>query len=592
MAWLRNRRSAFASALRISWRRYGLLVIALAALAALILGFIGFSLQQPAWPVASRLYATVELFHLYTDSTKPPNNLYLAIAQWLAPFAVGYAVFRALKVIFGQQITKFRISRMRDHLVICGLGRSGIRLARSFRQGTDHRPPMSVVVIDPNPTVSDLLECSDLGIQVLVGDAKDVAVLHQAGLHRAQDLIAVCGDDAVDSEVASAALSLVGSKRNHRLLRCFIHIGDQQLSEELEKLALGVASDREAQSTQIEWFNVYRLAPRALLNSDPDLVKSKDGQSPHVIVVGGSELGHNLVAEIARQWSLDQHAKRIRITVVANDAKEQCDVLKAEFTDLHRVCDLVAVSVDAAKRSSAHPLVIDLPSGHVQTTAFVCVADDDECLRATIQVREVLPVDVKVVTCTTGSSGVATFLRTRTKALSNVVEFPLLDIALTPDVLLDMAKEQIAQALHGYYFESRQMHPQLEDPQVRARVPWGDLPESIRQANRAKASSIGAQLDELGFRLVRNDAWRSPAHIFNETHVVEIAMREHERWCIQKKQEGWRFNRQRNDHKKLNPYIVDWAELPDAIQEIDRDFARRLPNAVAVAGYSIVHKSR
>jgi voltage-gated potassium channel Kch len=583
-------RQGLPSIARRLWRDYRLLITGLVAVAAMVLGIIGFSLQETSWSVGARLYATVGLFHLYTASTKPPNNIYLQVAQWLAPATVGYAAFLALADVFSRQATVFRVSFMRGHVVICGLGRCGIRLARSFRKGAYDRPAVSVVVIDRNPTAADRRECRDLGIPVLTGDARDIAVLQQAGMERASHLIAVCGNDAVDSEVASAALSLVGSKRNRTPLRCFIHIGDHQLSEQLEKLALEVPAEGEAQLSQFEWFNVYRLGPIALLNSDLELLKPRDGQSPHVIVVGAGLLGRNLVTETARRWSLGQHPTSIRITLIASDAQDQCTTLKAQFPHLPYVCDLVAISVDAAAIRSVDQLTIDLPSSHSRTKAFVCVADDDECLRATIQIREALPEEIDVVTCTTGSSGIATFLRNKTGGiLSRVQEFALLDIALTPEVLLDTVKEQIAQALHADYVEDRRQHPQLDDAHVRAVVPWERLPESFRQANRAKASGIGLQLAELGFKLVRNDAWRAPALLFSQAQVLELAKHEHSRWMEQKKRDGWHLAT-RNDDKKLNPYLVDWEHLPKDIQEIDCAFARRLPAILASFGYSIVHK--
>jgi hypothetical protein len=584
------RRKGLRSIARTFWRDHRLLVTCMAALAALVLGFVGFSLQETSWPVGARLYAAVELFHLYTDSTRPPNNIYLQVAQWLAPVTVGYVAFQLLAEVFAQQRTALRIRFMRDHVIICGLGRCGIRLARSFRNGADDRPGISVVVIDRNPNTADKGECANLGIPVLTGDARDVAMLRQAGLLHTRYLIAVCGNDAVDSEVASAALSLVRAAHNHTLLRCFIHVEDHQLSEQLEKLALEVPAEKGAPLSQFEWFNVYRQAPVALLNSDQELLHSKDGQSPHVIVIGSSLLGRNLVVETARRWSLGHHATSIRITLVAADAAAQCGTLKAQYTHLSYVCDLVPVSVDAAALSSANRLNIDLPSGHSRTKAFVCVADDDECLRATIQVREALPEDIQVVTCTTGSSGIATFLRNKTGILSRVQEFALLDIALTADVLLNTVKEHIAQALHADYLANRLQHPQPKDARGRAVVPWELLPESFRQANRAKASGIGLELSELGFRLVRNDSWRAPAFVFSPAQVVELAKQEHSRWMDQKKREGWRLGPKRDDGKKLNPYLVEWAELPKDIQEIDCDFARCLPTILASAGYSIVHK--
>lgn len=580
------------SAIRRLWRDYRLFITGLLAVASLILGYVGFSMQEQSWSVSDRLYASVELFRLYVASAKPTSNMYLLVAQWLAPATVAYTAFLGLAEIFKHQITVWRINHFtRDHVVICGLGRCGIRLATSFRKGGSGQDPRSVVVIDRNPTVAETRICRELGISVLIGDARDPTLLDQAGLQRAAYLIAVCGNDAIDAEVASAALSASVTRVTRTSLRCFIHIGDDRLTEQLEQLSLEQINKRQGPRAQLELFNVYGLAPKALLDTDPKLLDPIDGRSPHVLVIGVGVLGRKLVVEAARRWSLGQHPTRIRITAVTHDAERVCVDLKSEFPDLEKVCDLQPVVVDAADIRGDRPMKIDLPSSHSQTKAFVCVEDDDACLRATIQTRETLATDISVVACTTGSSALARFLRTGSGVLEGVQEFALLEIALTPEILLDTINERVAQALHSDYYTSRTQHPDPEDQSVRAMVPWAQLPEHLKHSNRAKASSIGAQLKGLNFKLVRNDAWRAPSRVFTDVQVEELAKREHLRWRASKEADGWRYNPRRDDKKKLNPYLVEWSDLSDGIQEIDRSFARALPRILAAAGYAIQNKT-
>lgn len=572
---------------RAGWRRYRWLVTGLVALFAFWLGYVGFGEQNPRLSRVDRLYAGVQLFRFFTDAP-PPFTGTLELARWLAPLTVAYAFFQAIATIFAEHLMQLRVRLTKDHVVICGLDRCGIRLARSFHEGTSSdvgttaREAMPVVVIDRNPTVGRLEECRDLGISWLKGDATDREILRRAGLDRAKYLVVVCGDDVVNSEVVLAGLSLTRSKGRRARLRCFIHIADQQLCGLLDEIALAEPDERSA---RFEWFNVYAMGPRALLDAHP-----QRGQRPHVIVVGAGRIGFNLVAEAARRWSLEPHPAHIRISLVAPDALEQCEKLTALYKHLPSVCDLVPQPFDPSAVSRPdRELKIDHPSGHSSTTAFVCMDDDGACLRATIQVRRALPTDISVVACTAGSSDVATILQKSTGGvLSTVQEFALLDIVCKPEVLLDSFVEKVAEAIHDNYRSYQRKQGKLaDDPNDPALKPWASLPEALREANRAAASGLEKRLERVECDLVPRDDWGASFQ-FTDAEVEGLAELEHERWCKEREAAGFRYGTRRDPLKaKTNPSMVPWTELSKEVQDIDRELLRGLPGCLARAGFTI-----
>lgn len=577
------RRSLFPAVHR-HWRSYGWgLVTGLAALTSLILGFVGFGEQSPSLSPVDRLYATVQLFQLDTAAT-PPLNIYLDLARWLAPLSVASAAIQALFAVFAKQVERWNLHRMNDHVVICGLGRCGQRLAKSFRE------EMPVVVIERNPASEELKECRNLDIHVLLGDATKDDVIQEAGLERAKYLVAVCGNDSVNSKVALAALSRAGSRQRGAPLRCFIHIEDLQLSGLLEESALGEPAHGKAQSAQFEWFNVYRMGPRAVLNAHPTILRVIGAQSPHLIVVGSGPIGLNLVAEAARQWSFESHASPIRITLVAPDASEQCKRLSTRYPRLPRACDLATYDADPADVSRpARELKIEQPSGHSPTTAVVCIEDDDACLRATIQVRKALP-NIDVVVCTMGSSGVANLFSESTSGLlSTVRESALLDIACTSQVLLNGVREQIAQAIHADYVNHRLQEDRLDtDP---ALAPWDSLPEALRESNRGVADDIGRKLGTVHCELEPADDWEKPSFAFSDADMETLAEDEHKRWMEERQRDRWRYGPVRDPEQKISPYLKSWSELDQEIQDYDRQSIRGLPLFLAQAGFTIVSRT-
>ena len=66
-----------------------------------------------------------------------------------------------------------------------------------------------------------------------------------------------------------------------------------------------------------------------------------------------------------------------------------------------------------------------------------------------------------------------------------------------------------------------------------------------------------------------------------------LALLEHERWVTEKIQAGWKFERQRDEKKRIHPDLVPWDELPKKEKEKDYHTARLIPELLAAAGFEI-----
>lgn len=225
--------------LRALWRNYRWQMTAVTAIAAVVLGIIGIGQYNHDEAAIDRLYSTIELFS-FSFQSRPGASLPVAleIARFLAPLTVAYAGFRAIASIFVQQWTKFRVQVLfRDHVVVCGLGWTGLRFAITFRERG-----MKVVAVDRNPSATAIEECRKRGIPVLTGDATDRLILTNAGSLQARYLIAACGDDGANGDVA--LLVQAESSKRRRPMDCFVHISDDRLCALLEEAALlGAANE-------------------------------------------------------------------------------------------------------------------------------------------------------------------------------------------------------------------------------------------------------------------------------------------------------------------------------------------------------------
>jgi len=574
------------------WRRWRWGLVATLAVVAFVLGVIGygdvranggellsFGGSGQGLSLSDRIYYAVLLFKFQTVAV-PPYSAPLEVARWLAPLTTAYAGFRVIADIFNDRWARYRASHLlRGHVVVCGLGRLGLRIA-----GADWGMP--VVAIEHAPSVTDTERCREKGVLLLAGEATDPVVLGQAGLKRARYLFVVCGDDGTNAEVGLLARALVGDR--HPPLECFIPVYDERACDLLQKASIADASRRPV---NLEFFNIYRSGPRALLDSYGATLLTDNGEAaPQVVVVGSQRLALNVLVEATRRWSLEPETRRrLRCVLIAPEAEARCRELEARYPDLGTVADVVAIASDPSD-----PEAEDLGLGGVAgyegpSQVFVCLDDDTAGLRATIRLRDELPERIGVVLCTTGHSDIARLLRLagRDEPL-NVSGFGLLDQVCRPEVLLNGDRERIAQGMHGEYLRAqRKMGHPPEDPSMQ---PWQHLPESLRESNRDQAADIGRKLDRIGADLVLTSNWGTPEFSFTDDELDELSRAEHERWMRKLVADGWRCGPEKDPIRKIHPLLVPFEDLDEAEKDKDANTIRTLPALLGRSGYAIVRK--
>jgi voltage-gated potassium channel len=106
-----------------------------------------------------------------------------------------------LVATFGERRQSKRMSKLRNHFIVCGAGRVGSHLVRSLLNGNE-----TFVVIERDPQrVADL---NALGVTVLVRDATLEETLRAAGVEEARGLASCLPDDADNVYVVLTARDL------------------------------------------------------------------------------------------------------------------------------------------------------------------------------------------------------------------------------------------------------------------------------------------------------------------------------------------------------------------------------------------------
>src|SRR5438067_2425424 len=184
----------------------------IALVLAVVFGTVGFTLIE-GWPLSVSLYVTVQTLTTVGYGDLPPHTAAgRAFAVIVMLMGVGGVALAASTIVqsivqselvstFGQRRQSKKMSKLRDHYVICGSGRVGSHLVRDLVGANQ-----SFVVIENDPQRA--AEISQRGINVLVGDATLEESLREAGVDHARGVATCLPNDADNLYVVLTARDL------------------------------------------------------------------------------------------------------------------------------------------------------------------------------------------------------------------------------------------------------------------------------------------------------------------------------------------------------------------------------------------------
>ncbi len=587
-------RKFWRDSLRPWWESFEWPVVGCLALATVVLGCIGFRLQileanlklapgdQKPIEFVDLVFKSFQLFVLQI-SVEPPMPWQLNVARVLAPLVAGYTALQALGQLLAGEFQSFRLRFLNRHVVICGLGRKGLNLARAFLDRGQ-----AVVVLEQDAENDFVRQCRDLGGVVLIGDAAEPGMLRKARVARAAHLFALCGEDGVNAEVAVRAANLLES-RSGPPLTCVVHIFDVQLCTLLRERELDA---RSAGGMRLEFFNTFDLGARVLLEENPLCRPGAEKASAPggLVIVGVGRLGESLLVNAARQWQANG-GERLHVTLIDQHAQEIAATLLVRYPGLKKRCELVALNMDvhSASFQQADFLSHAGPDGR-PARVFVCLDDDSLSLSAALALvgrgRDHNPT---IVVRMAQDAGLAVLLRDVDSGGGSfrlLRGFGLLDRTCHPDQVLRGTHETLARAIHEDYLR-QQAAAGATPAQNSSMMPWDALPEHLKESNRNQADDIGVKL-----RTVRCSAaplvdWDEPTFEFNPAEVERLARLEHERWMAEKRKNGWRHGPKKDGNAKTHPCLVPYDQLPPDEQEKDRSAVRLIPPTLAKVGFRV-----
>jgi Trk K+ transport system NAD-binding subunit len=207
--------------------RRTLFYLVMAMLVLLIAGvaMFHFTLELP-WVDATHFTLTTVGCGDFQERTAPMSVKLFGVALMLSGTASVAVIFAMITdYVFRlnlEEILGRRKRRMKDHIILCGLGNVGMRILEQL-----HRMGEKVIVIELRDEAKHLPSAKRMDVPVLLADARTQVTLEEAHVADAKCLIAATNDDLANLEAA------LNARTARPGIRIILRMFDQNLANKV-----------------------------------------------------------------------------------------------------------------------------------------------------------------------------------------------------------------------------------------------------------------------------------------------------------------------------------------------------------------------
>lgn len=572
------------------WRRHGLLLIAACLfITGLVLGLLGFRQYFADHNVQrsplDALYLTLQLFTLESGSVDPPIPPLLNVARFVAFLATLVTVVAAGIELFRDECRLVWIRwRYRDHDIICGLGRTGLKLVEDLR-----RSGKKVVVIEGDAQNDRIPVCRELGAIVLVGDPRSETLLRMARVVDAQHVVAVCEDDMVNVEIAVTCEKLV-EHRKGKDLQCFVEVLDLNLCRALREQE---DLSHNKRPFQVTLFNTYENAARQLFSAHPldgdEGIREPDATQAHLVVVGFGWMGQTVAIKAAGLAHF-ANRKHLRLTAVDMQIDQRMMEFRGRRPYFDKTCEFDPHAGNADDLALLDEIAGWASEPHTKTMVVVCLDDESKgFLFAMNLLPKIVDTDARIYVRATEGESVRVLMgmacaeeedeesadALAPRAAGQLAAFGTVDECCSFAAIIDEEQDRVAKAIHGRYLRQQTSR---EDYQPRPSTQeWPKLAHDYQESNRHAADHIAVKLRAIGCISSREGPGSRDVSVISEIDTEILAQMEHARWCAERYLAGWSLGPD-DPKRKTSPHLVPWDSLDEKIKAYDREQVRNIPH--------------
>lgn len=578
-------------------------ILAFSVIFCVLIGWWGFlSESQENLTKSEALYRSLQLFVL--GSGADAQGAKSQFARFFAVIVSVYAVLLTLLQCFIDQIRLYLPRLWSRHVIIAGLGSTGVQLVESFRKGNR---PRHVVVIENNESNINIKTAEAYGAIVLCGDASDPLMLKYAGIVTARYLICGCREDETNLDIAMQASRILDrSFRRETLgnLKTYIHFADMAFYHLLFSHWLFTTRiDR----LDIKTFNYFETAARLLMLKYP-LDRGKpdwEQGTVHLIIAGFGAMGEALLLQVAKTAHFANASKKtLRITILDKNERglqNKSAILKT--LSIEKICDIEFLNKDIENPAVRARMAEQANSKDVTAAIAICLNNEHFsafcALELSKQVNKNVPIFLQITKkrglarLFTGQCPNTASLKVKPGRAARIIPFGMPEETSTPETLIDKKLDILARAVHEDYREKT-------GGPVRK---WEDLEEWELISNRAQADHISVKLRAVSCysAIQPEESDHRQIHQFSSNEIEIMSRMEHNRWNAERFLSGWKLytgsapweqiahaeqTRIKNELHQ-SPHLVDWQELPEEIKDYDRNAVKNIFNILGRINHKV-----
>jgi hypothetical protein len=566
------------------------IVVLVLILFSLVGGTFGFrsylaKLGEPADLLRS-IYRTLQLFTLENGDLEEPIPWILQAVRFAAPLTAIMAIVMAILEIFSEQWRKIRISGLRDHVVIIGLGTKGKNvLAEQILKKE------KILVVENDPLNPHLESLKQKRCHLILGDAGNGDILKRIRASQAKSIYLLMGDDAIQVKSCLFIYKLI--KRGHRSrenpVKCFMHLLKLEYLNTLKSHNL-VENINDGMDLHV--FNVYENSARELFqNHPPDGtgISKESRQFVQIIIFGFGQAGEALALQTAfTSHYLNHEITLPRVVIFDREAEKKKLEFLQRYPDFTAHCNLEAIIFEASSPLLVTEVSKLLEAKDSLNTVVLCFDNKTNNMLVGLQIDSIKlgaaihPFQV--------------FIRTDDNDAfdgfsKEIKPYGLPSRVCAEEVITGGDLDRMAMANHKIYLHNRKTKNDFGTRP--ADVPWEELPQEYKDSNRKAADHIGVKIRGLGYMIspVYEETDKADPHTQVTLQAEEIellAQLEHVRWSAERRLSGWSHNPERNDNMKRSPYLVAWGELDEGTKDYDKDSVENIPKVLGEVKRRIV----
>lgn len=549
---------------------------------SLILGYIGVSNYAIDngldFSITERIYRSLQLISMNSGAVDGNNNWIFDLARFLLPALTAYALLQAVLNLFREQMQFLQLWGLKDHIIICGLGRKGGHLVDDLLH---HNKRLLVIQNDIDPIIAN--EYRKKGVFIFDSDPGDTDTLKSARITEASHLVCFLGDDQKNLNIAHKAYDIVQNNTNHKLI-CIVHLTSQEL---LNLVRISVLRIKMDDPFILETFNIYEQMSHQLINNDPAWQISSQNLPSTLLILGFGRLGQNLCRQVAYTWYRDNYEEKRTMIIIDQQAHSKVELFINSIPRVKAVCNLIPIQTDLSYRQNLQDLIKKQIEHKNIDHAYVCLGNPVLSLQVGLSLQEIpeltrIPIQLRLE----NESGLTGVLENPIPGLreeNNIKPFDIYEQTFSSDLVFGGFHEIMAIKLHKNFLQNLN----TAEHALRQDIPWESVPEAEKEANRQQASRIHLLLKSCGYNITTLEDWDAADFTFAEEEVDQMARQEHDLWRQWKQTNGWHLGETRDDLEKTNPDLIPWEKIPEIERQKNRNFIREIPSLLAGMGFQI-----